>query len=361
MVQKTAAIIFSLLLAGASARAIILAATGDPSRNTTAPAGALADSGWQYEGRWGNNLGTPIAPTFFLAARHVGGSTGQVFTLNGYSYHPVASWDAPNSDLRVWQVAETFPCYAPLFPGTNEVGQPCVVFGRGTQRGEPVITAGQTNGWRWGADDGIQRWGENDIASVANDPQWGELLRCTFDRAAPTSNECHLSSGDSSGALFIQDGAVWKLAGINLGVDGPFSFDSAGSNAFQAAMFDLRGLYVSDGTNWVLIPTNSPAEEPGSFYCTRVSAQLGWLHNIIHFNTGADLRIIAVVRSGNDLQVSLATATNRRYRLDRCADLAAGPWVNVTNNLAGDGGVMTVTDAGAGDGAPRFYRVRLNP
>ncbi|MCX6894931.1 MAG: hypothetical protein NTZ16_05400 [Verrucomicrobia bacterium] len=361
MVQKTAAIIFSLLLAAAPARAIILASTGDPACNTTAPAGTLTNSGWQYEGRWNGFLGTLIAPTFFLAARHVGGSTGQVFVLNGFNYHTVAYADSPDSDLRVWQVAETFPVYTPLFTGTNEVGQHCVVFGRGTQRGEPVVINGQTNGWKWGASDGVQRWGENDIASIENDPTYGGLFRCTFDRSAPTTNECHLSSGDSSGAMFIQDGATWKLAGINLGVDGPFSADSSGSNAFQAAMLDLRGFYASDGTNWILIPTNSPTEEPSSFYCTRVSTQLGWLNSVIHFQPGPDLRITAIVRAGDDLQVSLATATNRLYRLDRSSDLASGAWTSVTNNLVGDGGVMTVTDTGAGDGSPRFYRVRLNP
>ena len=361
MAQKTVAIICSLLFAATPAWAIIFTSTGDPGYNSAAPAGALTNSGWQYQGQWNGFLGTPVAPMFFLAAQHVGGSIGQVFVLNGFNYHTVAFADSTNSDLRVWQVAETFPFYAPLFTATNEVGQHCVVFGRGTQRGEPIVIDSQTNGWKWGASDGVQRWGENDIASVENDPTYGVLLRCTFDRAAPTTNECHFSSGDSSGALFIQDGATWKLAGINLGVDGPFSFDSFGSNAFQAALFDLRGLYASDGTDWILIPANSPAEEPSSFYCTRVSTQLGWLNSIIRFQAGPDLRITAVTRAGDDLQVSLATATNRLYRLDRSSDLASGSWASVTNNLPGDGGVMTVTDTGAGDGSPRFYRVRLNP
>ena len=116
--------------------AIIFEATSNTAFNTTAPTGALTNSGWQYEGLWeGNFLATPIAPNFFLAAIHVGGSPGDIFQLNGFSYHAVTNWDCPNSDLRVWQVAETFPSYAPLYTTTDEVGKHCLVFGRGTQRG----------------------------------------------------------------------------------------------------------------------------------------------------------------------------------------------------------------------------------
>ncbi len=363
MSQIRAVLTVILLLSGSvPARAVLFASTADPAANTNAPAGTLTNSGWQYEGQWnGDFLGTPIAPTFFLTAQHVGGGIGQVFALNGYNYHTVASWNSPDSDLRVWQVAETFPYYAPLFTSTNEVGQHCLVFGRGTQRGGPVVVDGQTNGWSWGGSDHILRWGENDIASIENDPGYGVLLRCTFDRAAPTTNECHLSSGDSSGGLFIQDGAVWKLAGINLAVDGPFSRDGTANTQFSAAMLDLRGLYVGSGMNWTLIPTNSAAAEPSAFYATRISTQLAWLNSVIHFRPGPDLRITAVTRAGSDLHISLATATNRLYRLDRRDDLATGSWTTVTNNLPGTGSIITVTDPAAAGLPQRFYRVELNP
>ncbi len=197
-----------LAVAAWPARAIIFAATDDVTHNTTAPTGTLTNSGWQYEGQWGAFLGTPIAPTFFLAAQHVGGSPGDVFTFNGFSYHTIAFSNSPDSDLRVWQVAETFPYYAPLFTQTNEVGKHCVVFGRGTQRGAEVVVNGQTNGWLWGLPDAVERWGENDVTEIITDQTLGDFLRCTFDRTASTTNECHLSGGDSSGGVFIKDGAT---------------------------------------------------------------------------------------------------------------------------------------------------------
>src|SRR6185436_10644721 len=55
-----------------SAKAVIFWSTSDPSYNTTAPTGALAGSGWQYEGKWGSFLGTVIAPQYFVTAEHVG-------------------------------------------------------------------------------------------------------------------------------------------------------------------------------------------------------------------------------------------------------------------------------------------------
>jgi hypothetical protein len=73
--------------------AVILEGTGDPSYNTNAPTGSLTNSGWQYEGQWntenGPFLGTPIAPTFFLAAQHIGGTANLAndhFTFKGFTY-----------------------------------------------------------------------------------------------------------------------------------------------------------------------------------------------------------------------------------------------------------------------------------
>lgn len=69
----------SLLAAGPARGVVVYGGTG---RNTS-PGGAPAGSGWQYEGKWGSFLGTPISPNLFITAGHVGGSIGQSFTYNG--------------------------------------------------------------------------------------------------------------------------------------------------------------------------------------------------------------------------------------------------------------------------------------
>ena len=276
------AVVVAGILVSRPSSAVLFKSTADPAYNTNAPTGTLANSGWQYEGSWGGFLGTAVAPQFFLAAHHIGGVTGQAFVLNGFTYHTAAFFDDPNSDLRLWQVAETFPSYAPLYTNVNEVGKHCVVFGCGTQRGPAVIVSGATNGWRWGASDGVERWGENDVATnVDGGAGLGNFLYATFDRAAG-SNECDLSLGDSSGGMFIQNGAAWQLAGVHYAVDGPFS-NAVDGTVFDAALLDRGGLFQSEGSTWTFIP-NTAQDNPSGFFSTRVSSHIAWINSVLSSN-----------------------------------------------------------------------------
>jgi len=379
-------------LATQTSRAVILFGSGDPSYNTTPPTGALANSGWQYEGQWGGFLGTPIAPQYFIAAHHVGGSVGQTFTFNGVAYTTTAYWDDPCSDLRIWKVNGTFPLYAPLYATNDETGKTLVVIGRGTQRGDPVVVSevqtnyttntvdltalgisepaakkafpkarfhgptmtvvskapvthvvdlkalgiapkdaraefpdatikgntmtvvtsepvtnevdlsgvnvsladlraefpdatfhGQTmtavtsemvtnqalKGWQDGPGDGVMRWGQNQVAGATS------LLVAAFT-GTNGPNEAYLSSGDSSGAVFVQDNTgVWKLAGINYGIDGPFATDPS-APAFYGAIFDEGGLIVAGYS----LPENGTAQ-PAYYYATRISPRMSWIQGVI--------------------------------------------------------------------------------
>jgi hypothetical protein len=221
----------------ALARSIILYCTADPTANTTAPTGSLANSGWQYEGTYGSFLGTPIAPHFFITAQHFGVVSNN-FTFQGANYTIVNSYDDPSSDLRIFEVAETFPSYAPFYTGSDEVRQHLIVIGRGTQRGSAITTNGVARGWQWRGTDEVQRWGENTVAAIRSTSSAGDMLYALFD-ANGLPNECQLSSGDSGGGVFIDDNGVWRLAGINYDVDyvctGP-----NGSGILYAALFDER-------------------------------------------------------------------------------------------------------------------------
>src|SRR4051812_12078862 len=238
----------SCLIALTPARAVILLGTGDPAANTTAPGGTLANSGWQYQGTFSGFLGTPIAPNFFITAAHIGGAVGTPFVFQGVTHTTVAVNYDPYSDLVIWQVDGTFPNFAPLYSTPTETGQPLVVFGRGTQRGAAVIKNGTQRGWLWGAGDGVQRWGENVVTSIVSGGLLQDYIYATFD-ATGSPNEAHLSVGDSAGAVFIKDGTVWKLAGINYAVDGPFYTTNTGDGAFNAALYDSRDFYQQDSEN----------------------------------------------------------------------------------------------------------------
>jgi hypothetical protein len=232
------------------------------------------------------------------------------------------------------------------------VDQPCVVFGRGTQRGAAVIVGGVTNGWRWGGSDNVQRWGENVVAGVTNfGGEWGEMLVATFDRGAGT-NEAHLSVGDSSGALFLQEGGVWKLAGIHTTVDGPFS-NAVDGTRFDACLLDMGGLYLY-GPPWQFVP-DGPADVPSAFYSTRIAAHTNWICSVIDFLPGDDLPVPTIAVAGSEVQVSFYAASNRLYRVER-SDALTG-WTTWTNNIPGTNGVLVLTDPVIG--LRRFYRLGL--
>ena len=365
-----------------SARGVILLGTGDPEANTTPPTGALAGSGWQYQGLFGAFLGTPIAPQFFITAKHVAFSSSTFF-YNGTTYNLVQLYNDPFSDLSIWQVAGTFPSTAPLYTGVNETGQPLVVIGRGTQRGGEVFRNGELRGWFWGAGDGRVRWGQNVVTEIVSGGPLNQFVYSTFDNNG-FANEAHLSSGDSGGAVFIQDGGVWKLVGINYAVDGPFFSDASGGGGFDGALFNAREFYYQDAYNPPHFSVIAgPAPVPTGFYASRISSKLGWIYSVIDptgdidnngqtnlFQYAASLNAPApqgpgaptVAREGSNLAITfrrLVRANAPTYTVERSTNLVT--WQPVTQSpvfLGSADDVETVKVQVPISGNKMFLRVR---
>ena len=256
-------------------RGVIFTETGDPAHHSTTPGD---NSGWQYEGQFNSFLGVPIAPHFFITAQHIGGNVGDIFSFHGDPYVTIAAHDQPGSDLRIWEVnhAKPFASFAPLSIG-GEVGQPATLIGRGTQRGLEVSVGSELKGWQWGPADAVQRWGRNLVAGEVTHPSLGEFLSCNFDLPG-IAGECHLSSGDSGGGMFILQNGLYRLAGINYGVDGPFRQIPMGS-AFHATLYDAGGLEYQDGPGWTFLP-DQVENFPTSFYCAKISTSIAWIQSI---------------------------------------------------------------------------------
>ena len=272
-------VLAGVLLWGGAARGVILYQTS--MRNTWAPSGTLLNSGWQFEGRWGQFLGTPISPRHFITAEHVGGSVGQTFSYRGKTYTTKAVYDDPKSDLRIWLVDRPFvDPYAPIYRGMGEVGKQFVIYGRGTQRGSNVVMNNQLKGWKWGAYDGQQSWGTNNVMGLVNGGTGiGTVLRYTFD-ATGGRNEGTVSGYDSGGGGFVNDNGVWKLAGVNFSAKGPYSLTGANGSAFNASIFDEGGLYVgNDGYRWY--QSDLAANVPGGGYMSRISGSAAWIDSVI--------------------------------------------------------------------------------
>jgi hypothetical protein len=276
MIRRSLAAITLCLLGGAeTSRAVMFLETGDPAFHTTTPGD---NSGWHYEGKFMTFLGVPIGPHHFITAKHIGGSVGFTFDLHGDLYTTIGFEDAPGTDIRIWEVnhAKPFKTWAPLSSGVADIGATAAVFGRGTQRGVQVVVSSEPKGWKWGPGDDVKRWGRNIIEStVDGGVSYGELLMCNFDNPG-IPGECHLSVGDSGGGVWVLENGLWRLAGVNLAVDGPFR-ENPSSPSFSGALFDVGGMEYFDGTNWIPLPEDDD-DVQSSFYASRVSASLTWLH-----------------------------------------------------------------------------------
>jgi hypothetical protein len=274
-------------------QAIVFYDTGDAGHNTTAPTGIYEDSGWQFEGRYGSFLGTIIAPQYFITAQHFGtqggtfvhsgifnGGADVVYNIDLAANGGAGYWDIAGTDLRIFRVEEYFPYYAPLYTGTLEVGMTLVTHGMGGPRGGEVLVGGDLHGWEHSGGDGTARWGTNIISSI-QPTALGDLISATFS-ASGTLQEATLSGGDSGGGVFVNDGGVWKLAGVNYSVDGRFDTNNTvgdGSD-FDAALFDRGGLYQgSDAFGWSFNP-DLPLDNPSSMYATRISSNAATITSI---------------------------------------------------------------------------------
>lgn len=265
--------IVALLSLPVPAGAVILSSSA--ARNTAAPTGALAPSGWDSQGLWRGFLGTPISKKYFITAGHIGGGVGENFQIAGRRFVTTAVWDDPNSDLRIYSVNKRFDTWAPLYTGTKELGKVGVLFGRGTQRGDVVTVNSQPAGWAWGIQDTVKSWGTNTIDTIINgDAGEGQLLQLDFDLTG-TAQEGTLSTGDSAGGIFIYDKTDqrYKLAGLSFSVDGPFRL-APNSGDFQASLFNLQGVYYNG--------QRVNDAQPGRFFATRVSSNLSWINGVLN-------------------------------------------------------------------------------
>ena len=287
---------------GESGRAVIFLGTGNPDHNTSAPEGELAGSGWQFQGDWGEFLGTVIGERHFITALHIGGRLGERFHYRGAAYTAKACYRiASVVDLRIWEVCEKFPePYAPLYSSSDETGKELVVFGRGTVRGNAVRletpNGSELRGWLPGRSDHRRRWGKNQVTDIFDLSQRDEnvapgerqYLVADFDREGGF-NEAHLTAGDSGGAVFIRDAGDWSLAGINHSVDGAFNTTPEGAG-FSAALFDAGGFYYNAGQGeWVYL-CDQEEDKPSAFYAVRISRYLSEIQAVLDGNVEPERR-----------------------------------------------------------------------
>jgi hypothetical protein len=215
-----------VLAAPAGVGAIVVHPADDPGLppNDRPPEGIV--------GRWGTNASAvAIGPNHILTTRHQGGGVGTTVVFGGVTYTVAEEIPIGNADLRVARVTGAGPLnpFAGLYTGTNEIGQFALLGGYGQGRGANLADATGTYGYQWdGTGNTTLRFGRNQIDSTDTttpgdgDPYTSAVIVADFDpREALTtpSFEASLAEFDSGGGFFLFDGGVWKVAGINRGVE----------------------------------------------------------------------------------------------------------------------------------------------
>lgn len=287
--------------------AVLFYDTADSSHNTTAPTSTLAGSGWQYEGVFGGFLGTAIAPNYFITAAHIGvasstfvqtstftGVADATYIIDATAFSGAGYYDLPGTDLRLYRTVEAFSTWAPLYSGTSELSSSVVIMGNGGARGNPVTLGADLKGWLPQSANGTTRWGTNVVSGIVPDvlSPVGDLLSADFNALTGT-DEAMLSSGDSGGAMFINDGGVWKLAGIHYAVDGGFNTSPTDVGAFGAALFDKGGYWEGSGSNWTF-NSDTLIDTPASFYTSRISSSAAAINSITGVPEPGSLALLLV-------------------------------------------------------------------
>jgi hypothetical protein len=296
LLQRLAAIALGVAVGGLSstaARAVVCSDGLAAYRNTAVQGLTPAEAAlWGQLGSLNGFYVTPVSARQVLAAKHIGGSLGNVVSFgsgpNAGNYTTTGFVDDPDSDLRLWEIAGTLAAWVPVYTGTKERDSTTTLFGKGGEPG-PAVTVdpagalgpppADLKGWEWGPPDGAGSWGRNVVDRITFVAGTGLTIAVDLDRPifGGLAEECHLSAGDSSGPWFIQKAGIWYLAGLSALVSGPFQHDAGGTpdgEVFDAMLFDKGGL-------WEGSPAFFNAEQftdlPSSAFAVRVSSRAGWL------------------------------------------------------------------------------------
>jgi hypothetical protein len=205
--------------------------------------------------------------------------------------YATSSSDWIGSDLAVLTLTQSVTGIAPvgLYTGNNEIGQSAVIAGLGTW-GNGLTGANNPSLSPSGQGTFLVKAGTNVIdgtssllstistnyGSPSTYPFSGDYLVTDFDNPNGTANtlpgssaiasnlEAGLSSGDSGGALLLQESGVWKLAGIASEVALPLGDNNPDYNYGEISGFQRVSPHVSfvnsvTGQNSMPTPTPPPA------------------------------------------------------------------------------------------------------
>jgi cysteine-rich repeat protein len=222
--MRSFAALLAVLLLSLDASAVIID-SGDGTGNTTAP---VDDPGFESVGKRGSLTGIYLGYGWVLTAAHVG--DGDI-VLGGVTYPAVSGSKivlihsgSLYADLALFRI-DPAPALLPLSirASAPSPDDEVVMIGQGRNRGDPLSffnPPSQDDGYLWGTGRAI-RWGSNVVYQSDIDLELsGKTTRgftTDFTRNDP-GDECQAATGDSGGAVFIDDGGGWELGGVMLAI-----------------------------------------------------------------------------------------------------------------------------------------------
>jgi cysteine-rich repeat protein len=222
------ALLLSLLLAAPVGAVLI--DSGDGSGNTTAPPD---DPGFAYVGRKVSLTVIYVGYGWVLSAAHVG-DLGTV-VIGGVGYTPMSGTrtvliqsGAIQADLELFRITTAPPLPPlPIRASTPALNDPVIMVGNGRDRGAAFSLyppPSSDDGYYWETSHTL-RWGTNVVDAIVPDFSPDYTTRTThsfttsFTRNG-TADEAQGTNGDSGGAVFIENGGTWELAGVMHAIEG---------------------------------------------------------------------------------------------------------------------------------------------
>jgi Trypsin-like peptidase domain len=266
MLRMLASILLLALLLGTVPAQAVIVASGDGTQNTTAPPD---DPGWANVGIRGGLSAVYLGNRWVVTAAHVG--IGSV-TFGGVPYDAIpgstSSFEtAPGqiADLIVFKLREDpgLPALT-IASAAPPSGADVVMIGNGRNRGAATQWSG-IDGWLWGAG-AAMRWGTNRVGSAPANVTIGSNVSLAFwteftktPTSQVTAHEAQAATGDSGGALFVENAGAWELGGTL------FAINTFGGQPANSAFYGNR-TYAVDLSSYrsaILVVTTKPACNDG--------------------------------------------------------------------------------------------------
>jgi probable HAF family extracellular repeat protein len=126
------------------------------------------------------------------------------------------------------------------------------------------------------------------------------------------------------------------------------------------SMVDLNSLLDASGDGWTLIEARAINDAGQIAGIGRYNgADHSFLLNPLTTPPPAPM-ITSVSAEGGDVLISLTTVEGAGYTVEASGSLLPESWSDAITGIAGNGGIVTATDADGADQPRRFYRVRLS-